>query len=183
MMIDFHFEVPATSRGQLGRMVSFWFGKWWWTIALPVGIIISLAVCVDVRWWYVAMMVILMAYPSVLWIVYTHYGSMPDSRLALWAKEIDITHQGISIIYKHPIYENMETDDADDTRIIGYDTVAKQIEADRISDYSVDATGVTILWGRGAWDYVMIPHNVFSSLQQSKQLIQWLDSIIVGPTR
>lgn len=166
--------VPEHS-GALRRMMSVWFGRWWWLIVLALIIPIGLALVVDSRWWYVAIMIALMVYPTTIWMVYSFYATRPGASLLYCRKTIRIDDNNITIDY----YNTASVDDAaEDSEIEAQPQLRcrKVVAMDEISGCTANATSLTIEWSDQVWDYVIIPLAAFgddaTAARISEQLLE-----------
>ena len=87
--------------------------NWLWLVA-PVALCAVLAIWIDVRFVIVAMMVLFIALPMVLALLYFYYGLSPEARWSIMEKTATVDDQGITLSFtdermkKHVI----EKDDA-----------------------------------------------------------------------
>jgi len=94
----------------------FMADNWLWMV-LPVALCGVLAVWVDVRYVIVAMMVMLVALPMLLSLLYIYYGFSPEARWSIMEKSVTVGEAGITLDFtdermkKHAIA-------ADDVRYI-----------------------------------------------------------------
>ena len=70
--------------------------NWLWMV-LPVALCGVLAVWVDVRYVIVAMMVLLVALPMLLSLLYIYYGFSPEARWSIMDKAVTIDDGGLTL--------------------------------------------------------------------------------------
>ncbi len=158
--------------GALRRMLSVWFGRWWWLVVLVLFIPTCIAMTVDPRWWYVTFMIALMVYPTIIWIVYSFYGTLPGASLLYYLKIIDIDSLSITISYENYFSEEEELSFEDIDKPAEF--IKKVIMIDEISGCTVNATSLTIEWSDKVWDYIKIPLSAFHDEVTAKRVSERL---------
>ena len=96
--------------------------NWLWLVA-PVALCAMLAIWIDVRFVIVAMMVLFIALPMVLALLYFYYGLSPEARWSIMEKTATLDDQGITLSF---------TDERMKTHVIGWDDVRNIIEKDDV---------------------------------------------------
>ena len=96
--------------------------NWLWMVA-PVALCALLAVWIDVRFVIVAMMVLFIALPMVLALLYFYYGLSPEARWSIMEKTVAVDDKGMTLIF---------TDERMKTHAIGWDDVREIIEKDDV---------------------------------------------------
>ena len=96
--------------------------NWLWMV-LPVAVCAVLAVWFDVRFVIVALMVLFVALPMVLALLYFYYGFSPEARWSIMEKNAAIDHQGITLTF---------TDGRMKTHVIAADDVREIVEKEEV---------------------------------------------------
>ena len=96
--------------------------NWLWMV-LPVAVCAVLAVWFDLRFFIVALMVLLVALPMVLALLYFYYGFSPEARWSIMEKNAIIDHQGITLTF---------TDERMKTHVIAADDVREIVEKEDV---------------------------------------------------
>ena len=96
--------------------------NWLWLVA-PVALCALLAIWIDVRFVIVAMMVLFIALPMVLALLYFYYGLSPEARWSIMEKTATINGKGISLNF---------SDERMKTHVIGWNDVRNIIEKDDV---------------------------------------------------
>ena len=96
--------------------------NWLWMV-LPVAVCAILAVWFDVRFIIVALMVLFVALPMVLALLYFYYGFSPEARWSIMEKNAIIDHQGITLTF---------TDERMKTHVIAADDVREIVEKEDV---------------------------------------------------
>ncbi|MDE6321403.1 MAG: hypothetical protein K2L93_03805 [Muribaculaceae bacterium] len=154
--------------GALRRMMSVWFGRWWWLVALILLIPVFIALTIDVRWWYVAIFIALMVYPTTIWMVYSFYATQQGASLLYCRKNIRIDDSQISIEY----YNSADDEDSDNASPLL--RCSKIIPMESIIGCEATATKLTIEWSTQVWDYVVIPYEAFDNESTAKSISERL---------
>lgn len=76
----------------------FLVDNWLWMI-LPVAICAILAIWLDVRFIIVALMVLFIAMPMILSLLYFYYGFSPEARWSIMEKTIAIEREGATLTF------------------------------------------------------------------------------------
>lgn len=172
---DITLSVPPMRRGLLGRMISVWFERWWWAVILVGVVPVALALIVDVRWWYVAFMVMLMVYPTAMWLAYAYYGTQPGASLMTCRKYVAISNGVMAIdYYRIKVSEGKDDNGASEEEFI----VSRDVVLTDVEGFSFDSSKMTIEWGKGVWEYIEIPADVFPCGEDARRLAQYLYDII-----
>ena len=96
--------------------------NWLWLVT-PVALCALLAIWIDVRFVIVAMMVLFIALPMVLALLYFYYGLSPEARWSIMEKTATINGKGISLNF---------SDERMKTHVIGWNDVRNIIEKDDV---------------------------------------------------
>ena len=94
--------------------------NWLWMVA-PVAVCAVLAVWIDVRFVIVALMVLFVALPMLLSLLYFYYGFSPEARWSIMEKSVMLDDKAITLDF---------TDKRMKTHVIGWDDVRYIIEKD-----------------------------------------------------
>ena len=111
---------PGTYMRHLSLM--FLADNWLW-MCLPVAVCSVLAVWFDVRFVIVALMVLFVALPMLLALLYFYYGFSPQARWSIMEKNAVIDDNGISLTF---------TDGRMKTHVISRDDVREIIEKEDV---------------------------------------------------
>lgn len=95
------YKVAASRYGR--RVVMRLASRWWWALALPLGAAIIVGIW-DWRWWFVALVMIFILYPGLLFIAYYYYALSPEAVRAILPQRAQITPDAVTLIY-YPIAE------------------------------------------------------------------------------
>jgi len=120
----------------------FLVDNWLWMV-LPVALCGVLAVWLDVRFVIVALMVLLVAMPMLLSLLYFYYGFSPEARWSIMEKSVEISQQGLTLNF---------TDERMKTHVIRWDDVREIIVKD-------DALLLMLKGGR-RYTCLMLPASV-----------------------
>ena len=96
--------------------------NWLWMVA-PVALCGVLALWIDVRFVIVALMVLFIALPMVLALLFFYYGLSPEARWSIMEKTVEIGDGGMSLAF---------TDERMKTHVIPWDDVRSIIEKDDV---------------------------------------------------
>ena len=96
--------------------------NWLWMV-LPVAVCAVLAVWFDVRFVIVALMVLFVALPMVLALLYFYYGFSPEARWSIMEKNAAIDERGIKLTF---------TDERMKTHVIAADDVREIVEKEEV---------------------------------------------------
>ncbi len=86
-------------------LMAMWIKRNWWAIALPVAACIALALTVDVKFVYVALMMVFVVIPPIMMIVYFYHALSPESRMSILLHKLTLDDNGITVTYE-PIDED-----------------------------------------------------------------------------
>ena len=111
---------PGTYMRHLSLM--FLADNWLW-MCLPVAVCAVLAVWFDVRFLIVALMVLFVALPMLLALLYFYYGFSPQARWSIMEKNAVIDDNGITLTF---------TDGRMKTHVISRDDVREIIEKEDV---------------------------------------------------
>ena len=75
--------------------------NWLWMV-LPVALCAILAAWIDVRFILVALMVLFIAMPMILSLLYFYYGFSPEARWSIMEKDVDINNEGATMTFTDP---------------------------------------------------------------------------------
>lgn len=75
--------------------------NWLWMV-LPVALCAILAAWIDVRFIIVALMVLFIAMPMILSLLYFYYGFSPEARWSIMEKDVDINNEGATMTFTDP---------------------------------------------------------------------------------
>ena len=120
----------------------FLVDNWLWLVA-PVALCALLAIWIDVRFVIVAMMVLFIALPMVLALLYFYYGLSPEARWSIMDKIVTLDDRGITLDF---------TDERMKKHVIRWDDVHSIIEKD-------DAVMLMLTGGR-RFTCLMLPASV-----------------------
>ena len=85
--------------------------NWLWMV-LPIALCAVLSFWIDVRFVIVALMVLLVALPMILSLLYFYYGFSPQARWSIMDKSVSIGNEGIELAFidqrmkKHAIHRD-----------------------------------------------------------------------------
>ena len=96
--------------------------NWLWMV-LPVAVCAVLSVWFDVRFVIVALMVLFVALPMVLALLYFYYGFSPEARWSIMEKDAAIDDDGITLTF---------TDERMKTHAIAADDVREIVEKEEV---------------------------------------------------
>ena len=111
---------PGTYMRHLSLM--FLADNWLW-MCLPVAVCAVLAVWLDVRFIIVALMVLFVALPMVLALLYFYYGFSPEARWSIMEKNAAIDERGITLTF---------TDERMKTHVIAADDVREIVDKEDV---------------------------------------------------
>ena len=120
MKIEKCMVTPGTYMRHLSLM--FLADNWLW-MCLPVAVCGVLAVWFDVRFVIVALMVLFVALPMLLALLYFYYGFSPQARWSIMEKNAVIDDNGITLTF---------TDERMKTHVIATDDVREIIEKEDV---------------------------------------------------
>lgn len=91
-------EVFSVTPGTYMRHICALFAadNWLWVVA-PVAVCVVLAIGIDMRFAIVALMVLLVAMPMVLALLYFWYGLAPEARWSVMEKTATLDNEGIHL--------------------------------------------------------------------------------------
>jgi len=95
-------HVQVSSSDYMQRVGSLFVADNWLWMVLPVAVCGVLGAWMDVRFWIVALMVLLVVLPMVLALLYFYYGLSPEARWSLMEKEVTIDASGLTLTFAHP---------------------------------------------------------------------------------
>lgn len=88
-----------TSSTYVRRCFSLWMDKWWWTLAIPLSILLVMAIG-DIRYLIVAFALALIVYPGIMALLYFNYALRPSAAYALLPHRIILSDKEIAIEYE-----------------------------------------------------------------------------------
>lgn len=143
------------------HVASVWLGKWWWLAGIPVITPIALGMTLDPTWFFVALMIMCLCYPTIMLIVFCNHGLKPQARKASHDSIAEINHRGLRVTYI-PIDENIP---APSPTLIKYD---------EISEYHITRKGIVLSWDNDPYNFIVIPHDCLSSPEEGRKVMEWL---------
>lgn len=147
----------------MSHVAAVWFGKWWWLISIPVITPIALGLMLDPTWFFVALMVMCLCYPTIMLIVFCIHCVKPQARKASHDSVAEINQAGLRITYM-PIDENTPVPSP------------TLIKYDEVSEYHVTRKGIALSWDNNPYNFIIIPHKSLSSAEEGRQFIEWLQN-------
>ena len=114
-------ECSVSSSAYMRHLCTMFLADNWLWLVAPVALCAVLAIWIDVRFVIVAMMVLFIALPMVLALLYFYYGLSPEARWSIMEKTATLDDQGITLNF---------TDERMKTHVIGWDDVRNIIEKD-----------------------------------------------------
>lgn len=94
---DFTTEVfRATPGSYVRRVMGMWTGRWWWTMALPLAVTLVLTLWEPV-WFFVALMILFLLVPGVMFFVYYRYALTPEAMTAIQDKTVAVGPDGLTV--------------------------------------------------------------------------------------
>lgn len=78
------------------RIMSMWFGRWWWTMAVPVLVCVALS-AVNAVWIFVAMMILFLLVPGIIAMVYYNYALTPRASMALADRTVTLRAKSLVV--------------------------------------------------------------------------------------
>lgn len=145
------FRTPPSA--YLKYVLTRWLGRYWWTIALPMTICCAMSFN-DIRWIFVAFMILCIAVPFLIANLYLYHLLSPAAQRAIRLKNITlIPGKEISIIY-HP--------DSDDNKEESTDKNTKQeiIIWDNVHSIKPFSTYFVIEAFDSDKSIIIVPYNV-----------------------
>jgi len=95
-------DFAVTSGHYMRRICALFIADNWLWMLLPLAICGILAIWIDVRFVIVAMMVLFVAMPMILALLYFYYGLAPAARWSIMAKSARIDTSGITLTFADP---------------------------------------------------------------------------------
>ncbi len=80
-------------------IMRLWLRDNWWTLAIAPAISLMLAAMGDVRFLFVALILIFVVIPPVMFIIYFYYGMTPEARFSILPHRVTADNAGLHIIY------------------------------------------------------------------------------------
>lgn len=145
----------------MGHIAVVWLGKWWWLLGAPIATPIMLGLMLDPRWFFVALMIICLCYPTVMLIVFCNHGLRPQARKASHDSIAEINQTGLLITYM-PIDETIPP------------PTPTSIKYDEISYYDITRKGIMLSWNNNPYNFILIPHKSLQSTEDGRKVIEWL---------
>ncbi len=145
------FRTPPSA--YLKYVLNRWLGRYWWIIVIPMAICCAMSFY-DIRWIFVAFMILCIAVPFIIANLYLYHLLSPAAQRAVKLKNIIIRpYKEISITYHT---------DSDDNKEESTDTNTKQeiIEWNNIHSIKPFSTYFVIEAFDGDKSIIIVPYNV-----------------------
>jgi hypothetical protein len=147
-------------------IASMWITRWWWIFAVPLAVILLMAVAMDVRFYVVALMMIFIIIPMILGLVYFNYALTPEACFSTINHTITVSRVGLRVDYVR------ETDDE-------RQLPAREIPSNDILSYEDTGNSIFVHLRGGRYKIEIIPIEAIDT-HDVKPLISLL-SAIAGP--
>ncbi len=79
----------TTSGDYLSTLMKLWIPKYGWTVALPLLVCAVIGATIDVRFLFIALMLLFIVVPMLMSFLYTYYMLTPEARRAVTRKEVE----------------------------------------------------------------------------------------------
>ena len=89
-------EFCGTPGAYVRRVAIAWAGRWWWTMAIPVGACLIASAFRPV-WIFVALMILCLLVPAVIAMVYYNYALSPEALQTLARKTVTVGDDGLTV--------------------------------------------------------------------------------------
>lgn len=153
MITTKYFKISSST--YVRHCFSAWAEKWWWTLALPIAVLLILGLK-DARYFIIAFALILIVYPGILALLYFNYALRPSAAYALLSRKMIFSDDGVDIEYapcdEHPLPPN------------------SHIPIEAISKVEDDGGSINIILSSSKYDVIIVPSNAFAEGEFSKAL-------------
>lgn len=153
MITTKYFKISSTT--YVRHCFFVWAEKWWWTLALPIGIFVIMGLS-DARYFIVAFALALIVYPGILALLYFNYALRPYAAYALLSRRLIFSGDGIYIDYE-PSEEHSVPSNT-------------QISIDMISKIEDEGGAMIIVLKTSKYDCIIVPEESFGSGEFAKAL-------------
>lgn len=93
----------TTSGDYLSTLMKLWIPKYGWIVALPLLVCAVIGATIDVRFLFIALMLLFIVVPMLMSFLYTYYMLTPEARRAVTRKEVEIDEvKCMRLIYLPP---------------------------------------------------------------------------------
>ncbi len=160
-------KIPGSTSAYFSHLTRHWLGRRWWALALPIAVLAIMGLTVDLSWLLVAMMAVFLMYPTTLMLILGQYALRAESRR--WAHPCVATFTSSSLTIRYfplPDSDKMPPEPL-------------EIVLGSIVEYSISSRSLDIAWSESPYDFISIPHSSFSSIDDSRTAIGWIEA----PTR
>lgn len=139
-----------------------WIKRNWWIIAIPPAICIALAIAVDIKFAFIALIMVFIMLPPAMITVYFYHALAPEARMTILPHRVTMTDDGLTISYEPPAEDIPARDDD----FIGWSRIkATKTGMEQIA-YRLDS---------GKYCMVLIPRSAFKTPEHYNAWIMMQD--------
>lgn len=146
------FSVRSSS--YMGLVARAWFRRWWWIPASAIAISATLGFVISIRFLFLAAILLCLVAPLAMLPIY-YYSLTPTMRLAILAKRIRLSDDGVTLIFE-AIDEETPT------------PASISIQWDEFSRLKFSRSAF-ILHLKGRYRYLPIPYSSLSSAEELRR--------------
>lgn len=158
----------TTSGDYLSTLMGIWIPRYGWTVALPLLICAAIGFTIDVRFLFIALMLLFIVIPMLMSFLYTYYMLTPEARRAVTRKEIEIDEGNeLRLIYlapeKAPVKQPMLGVEYDSNNIVEEVFVPEPetIKWDTIKRVKYTSKFIVYILDTPRLQFILIPYTAF----------------------
>lgn len=127
-----------------------WIRRNWWIIAIPPAICIVLAALVDIKFLFIALIMVFVMLPPAMITIYFYHALAPEARMTILSHRVEMNDDGLRISYDPPADDIPARDDD----VIGWSRIkGVKTEMEQIA-YRLDS---------GKYCMLIIPRSAFKT--------------------
>ncbi|MCM1138543.1 MAG: hypothetical protein NC453_08235 [Muribaculum sp.] len=93
----------TNSGDYLSILMGIWIPRYGWAVALPLIVCAAIGLLFDVRFLFIALMLLFIVIPMLMSFLYTYYMLTSEARRAVTRKEVEIDdNNGVKLVYLPP---------------------------------------------------------------------------------
>jgi hypothetical protein len=152
-MITESFKVSPTTLAT--EILKMWLERNYWMLVVPPAACIIMAMFVDIKFIFVAVVLIFLILPPILLFVYYFHALSPESRYSILEHHISMSEEGINIIY--------DGEDAHNPEFLAWSDISALL---------IGSDKIVYKLRKDTYAIIILP---FSALSEQGKIISWIN--------
>lgn len=156
------------------QIMARWLGRYWWALLSPVVAALVLGATVDVRFFFVALMLLFLIAPFALFHVYFSYALKPEAAASSGWQHLELDDDGTlrTVRATAPGSEHPDPDAGD---------VIAEVRTGNMRGITTSGAGVAVVTGKRPDNLMVIPDEAFSGdADMKRRFVEYLCTKIEG---